>query len=429
MDPLLVYLGKSGLCLALFYLVYRMLLREETFFAVNRLFLLLAMPLSLIIPALNIPSPFLRQTVDVTGYSVETTWAGAVHRTDITDYLLYFYLAGAAALFLVFVFRLLRLAFLVRRYGITEINGQRFVFTDNGISDFTFFNLIFLDREKLKESELQQIISHERIHIRQLHTIDILMCELYSIVHWFNPFVWPYKGAIKETHEFLADNAVIAQGCDRARYQSLIFERFVGVRIFSLANNFHQSQIRRRITMMQKKQSARWSRLRVLLILPVLSILILAFARPQALFDGSETALTGPVLSGGGYQVQDDDDTKKKEEIQKLETMLKELKTKYKAAETDEEREKIKEKAASIEKKLQHLKQEGSENPETVKVTSADVEKKFETVRLELKKKYKAAETDEERDAIKKEIAQLDEKYKQWQKENQEKMTEKKEQK
>lgn len=426
MNPLLVYLGKSAFSLALFFLIYRLVLKNETFFAVNRLFLLLGMPLSLLIPAIRVSSPFLRQTVDVTGYSVETTYAGAVTRTEISDYLFYLYLAGAAVLAVLFLLRLLKLALLIKRYGITRIRGQRFVFTDNGVSDFTFFNVIFLDRSTLKKSELDQIIFHERIHIRQLHTIDVLVSELYSIVLWFNPFVWPYKRAIKETHEFLADTAVIAQGCDRAVYQTLIFERFVGVRIFSLANNFHQSEIKRRIIMMQKKQSAKWSRLRVLLMLPVLSILILAFARPRAVFD-SNTAVTGPALSPNVFTAQDTNDDKKKDEIKKLEAMLKDLKVKYKKAESEEEKTKIKQKMQEVQKKLEYIFMEN--NPEKVTYTKTDVDKKFEAERRELKKQYKAAETDEERGDIKKKIEMLDKKYKQWQMEAQKKKQAKEEKK
>ncbi len=421
MNPALIYLLKSGISMALFYLIYRLLLRKETFFRINRLFLLLAMPVSLLIPAIHLQSPFLSRSMDVTGYSVETVYEGTGYRTDITDYLLYVYIGGAVLLLVIFMLRLGHLAKLVKKYGITEKNGHKFVFTDNGISDFTFFNLIFLDTSKLDQNDLEQIISHEIVHIRQYHTIDILLTELYSIVQWFNPFVWPYKRAIKETHEFLADEAVIAQGCDRAGYQTLIFERFVGVRIFSLANNFHQSQIRRRIAMMQKKQSGRWSRLRVLLILPVFSILILAFARPKALIDTKAMAQTGPVLTVTDQSTAYDEDTKKKEEIKKLETMLKELKAKYKKAETEDEKAMLKKKMAEVEKKLQMLKQDEKNNMKTVTVTDSEYEKMYKKDHAALEQKYKDAETDEERDAVKKKLQLLDEKYKKWQHDSQEK--------
>ena len=129
------------------------------------------------------------------------------------------------------------------------------VFVENDLAPSSFFNIIFLNPSNISQSDFNRIIAHELVHIKQFHSIDIILLELITILQWFNPFVWPYKKSLQETHEFLADYGVIAQGFSTAKYQLLMFEQHVGVKLFEFANNFKQSQIKRRITMMSKIKS------------------------------------------------------------------------------------------------------------------------------------------------------------------------------
>ena len=107
----------------------------------------------------------------------------------------------------------------------------------------TIDDCAMISRELGDLIDIKDIIEHEYVHIKQYHTFDILLLELILILQWFNPFVWPYKGSLKEIHEYLADDGVIAQGYDPAGYQMLILEQSVGVKLFGYSNSFNHSQI------------------------------------------------------------------------------------------------------------------------------------------------------------------------------------------
>ncbi|MBM3295116.1 MAG: hypothetical protein FJY82_11435 [Candidatus Aminicenantes bacterium] len=128
---------------------------------------------------------------------------------------------------------------------------------------------------------MRRILAHELVHVRQIHSLDILLMELVVAVQWFNPFVWPYKKSLQENHEYLADAGVIAQGFSPAAYRLLLFEQHVGAQLFEFANNFKQSQIKRRILMMSKTHSGGAAKLKLLLAIPLAALLALAFADPR----------------------------------------------------------------------------------------------------------------------------------------------------
>jgi hypothetical protein len=148
-------------------------------------------------------------------------------------------------------------------------------------SPFSFLGFVFLNERGLEAGDLLRILAHERVHIRQLHSLDLLLMELATILLWFNPFVWPFKKSLQETHEYLADAAVIAQGFGGSGYRRLVFEQHVGARLFGVGNSFKQSQIKRRISMMSRNPSAGGSRWKCLLAVPAALALIALFAVPR----------------------------------------------------------------------------------------------------------------------------------------------------
>jgi hypothetical protein len=152
--------------------------------------------------------------------------------------------------------------------------------------------------------------------------MDIILMELVTILQWFNPFVWPYKKSLKETHEYLADNAVIAQGCSAAGYQLLILEQHVGGKLVELAHNFHHSLIKRRITMMSRIKSKGTAKLKLLLILPLAAFLVLVLAEPKVVAQAG--ANDDSAVSA---EPQDKTDKQKKEEQLKAERAEQEKKT------------------------------------------------------------------------------------------------------
>jgi beta-lactamase regulating signal transducer with metallopeptidase domain len=430
MDNLILYLFEVSVSLALFYSVYWLFLKKETFFAVNRLFLISSILFSFIVPFINasfmkISSPIAsRQLIERT-YVLGQTASTQAKTIGIFDVLWLIYLIGAGLFLLHFLYKLLKLLRLVKKSSIQKINGVKVVFVEKDLAPFSFFNLVFVNKSNISGDDFSRIVAHEMIHIRQYHSVDLFVMELLTIFQWFNPFVWPYKESLRETHEYLADNAVIAQGCNAAKYQLLIFEQLVGVKLFEFANNFNHSQIKRRITMMTKRKSKRWAKFKVLLVLPLLSFLVLTFADSNTTKDpdrakqkDADNALITQGDAKDSTQSKDqkkaEDEKKKKEltkkwaieEAKKIEMSINKLKEKYKATDDPEMRKKIKAKVADLGKQMMKLKE--GQKFETEKRTKLKNDGLLELEKLE--KEYKATEDQEMKKEIKKKMEELQKK-------------------
>jgi hypothetical protein len=120
-----------------------------------------------------------------------------------------------------------------------------------------------------------------------LHAIDLAVCEVFTLLHFFNPLMWLLRRDIKLNHEYQADQAVLNKGIDAQQYQLLVIQKAVGERRFALANNFSQKPILKRIKMM-KKNKKRWTQIKLLLFVPVLLLLLQAFVRPDLISNAEE---------------------------------------------------------------------------------------------------------------------------------------------
>ena len=127
----------------------------------------------------------------------------------------------------------------------------------------------------------EEILLHETMHLRNHHTLDLLFMQIFLLVYWFNPVVWLLKRELQEVHEFEADNGVINTGIDATKYQLLLVKKAVGTRLYSMANGFNHSKLKKRITMMLKERTNRWARLKLLLAVPVMAGALYVFAQPE----------------------------------------------------------------------------------------------------------------------------------------------------
>jgi hypothetical protein len=354
MNSLIQYILETGICLALFYFGYWIFLKKETYFNLNRIYLVFSVVFSFIIPILNIPSPFIISQGIETTFRVTGTTAFPGRSWGMDEILLLIYTAGVIFFLLRFVFHLTKLFIVVKKFGIKNHEGTHIVSIDKGFSPFSFLNLIFINDKVITKNDLKRIIAHEKIHIKQYHSFDILLMELATIFQWFNPFVWPYKKSLQETHEYLADYGVIAQGFSKAKYQLLMLEQHVGMKLFEFANNFKQSLIKRRLTMMTKNKSRSVARLKFLLVLPLASLLVLAFADPKPpespfpQFDETSNAEMNS-LDTASESIQSSDKKKEKELQKKMEKLKKLVQIK-------EEYQKLSEKEKDIRKQLDVVK-------------------------------------------------------------------------
>ncbi len=300
MNAFFNYLLQTAIALAVFHMLYWFLLRKETFFQINRFYFLAAAIFCLILPAINraflpvaheIPAlrvihdgyvylneMFIIDPVTISqGKSILFSWHGVV---------LILYLTGVILLAARLFYQAGFLIHEIRKYGVRKIFGMKAVVSKQIQSPFSFFSYIFLHPSQINESNLSNIITHEKEHIRQRHSIDLFVVECLSVFQWFNPFVWFYRRSVKETHEFLADRAVIRQGIPLQNYQNLLLRFSLGQTYMGLVHTFNYSFSKKRMIMMKKSKSPNRRKWRVLFLLPVLVLLNLAFSNP---FSGGST--------------------------------------------------------------------------------------------------------------------------------------------
>ena len=288
-----VYILKASVCLVGFYLFYRLLLSRETFHRFNRIALLGVLVLSGLVPfaegtmqwfsGFNQPLLEFEEMMLMADFEPEVVVEEAVEAPfPWRALLLVVYLAGVVFFLLRHLWSLGRMVRLVKRCHKEQLdNGiTLFVHDNNKVAPFSWMKIIVIAEEDLKENK-DAILKHECAHIKYGHSWDLLLAELCVILQWFNPAAWLMKQELQNIHEYEADEWVIQNGIDAKRYQLLIIKKAVGARLYSIANSFNHSSLKKRITMMIKKKSNPWARMKYLYVLPLAAIAVAAFARPE----------------------------------------------------------------------------------------------------------------------------------------------------
>jgi hypothetical protein len=180
-----------------------------------------------------------------------------------------------------FIINLIRIFFIRKSGELIRKEGLRIILTDKNFSTFSFLNNIFLNQKSLNNPELQTVLIHERIHIRQLHTLDVLLTEFLVIIHWFNPAAWAIKRAVNENHEFIADQEVLINGFNPRAYRIRIIEELFGTRFIPVTHSFNRSITNKRLSMMEKSRSPKWAKYKILFALPLAGLLFFIFACTQ----------------------------------------------------------------------------------------------------------------------------------------------------
>ena len=292
MGAFFVYIVKSAVCLAVFYLFYRLLLSRETFHRFNRVALLGILILSCAIPFAEVT---MKEPMEVSQHLL--TWEELLLMADLNqtvaveaapvsaitwrEVLLMVYLLGILFFFLRNLWSLSRMLRLIKGSTLVrQENGITLITHQKEIAPFSWMKFVVISEKDLKENG-EEILTHEYAHIRKRHSIDLLIADICIFFQWFNPASWLLKQELQNIHEFEADESVIAQGIDAKKYQLLLIKKAVGTRLYSMANSFNHSSLKKRITMMLKKKSNPWARLKYLYVLPLAAIAVAAFARPE----------------------------------------------------------------------------------------------------------------------------------------------------
>ena len=289
MENWIIYIMKCSICLALLYLPFWRFLRKETFFFFNRYALLGITALSFILPLINIPEmspklveveilPLHWENFEVLAYEEQSTerWI------DWMSIVGWIYATGVLACFIYKMYDLIRLLrFIPKGCLWMEKESGLYIHCHAGkVMPFSWMNHIVISDTDYRENG-EAILLHEKAHIACGHSWDVMWLAVVEVLQWFNPFVWMLSNDIQDIHEYEADLSVLRQGIDAKNYQRLIIRKAVSSGSYAFANSFNHSSLKKRITMMIKKKSNPWARAKYLYVLPLATVAIAAFARPE----------------------------------------------------------------------------------------------------------------------------------------------------
>ena len=258
MEQLLIHLLKSSALLAIFFLAYQLLLRNDTNFQINRHFLLAGILASLLLPSIEftrivevenqglpLDLPLIEAASNISSDSEEgIDWylaAGLI------------YIIGLSFFLLRILLQLFSLKKIIQK-GTRITEGQNILININKrLSPFSFFHYIVVNPAQHSEEELKIVLQHEKIHASQWHSADVLLSNFAAAILWFNPISWWYKNSLIQNLEYIADKETVAASIPKKQYQHSLVKFSVADYQPALANNFYQSLIKKRIIMLNKK--------------------------------------------------------------------------------------------------------------------------------------------------------------------------------
>jgi len=287
MPAFFIYLIKINVALIVFCLGYYLVLRHLTFYTLNRIYLIVAILFSSLYPAINI-SNFLNQhqqiarPVQVAVINWQQPVQAMANTHNYWYWLQIIFWLGAFALTIRLIIQLLSLYRLHKQSVRVKLQEYEVCTIDRDINPFSFWQNIYINPAKHAGHELKAILKHEHLHVKQWHTLDILLGELSTIFYWFNPGVWLIKKAIKENLEFITDQHILNQGIDSKSYQYSLLKVNFGAQNNAIVNHFNISTIKKRIIMMNAKKSAKVNITRYLLLVPAAMLLLLIFSVSKA---------------------------------------------------------------------------------------------------------------------------------------------------
>ncbi len=318
------YILHVALLISVCLLFYKIFLQKETFYHLNRVVLLICLALSFALPLISIPqawtlrstpvekvvnvpeqiTPVVKQQMVPDKESVkqevlakqQTSKTQAANTNNDQDkpflpiaikWIFYLYWAGVAAFGVNLVLQVVVL--LIRAYSNPVIKDDKFRIVElrGDKAPCSFGNNIFINPEKYDWDTYNQILMHEKVHIQQGHSFDILLAELVLVFQWFNPFAWLYRGELENNLEFLTDEAVLDQNpVEKSSYQMSLLKVSAPHLALSVTTNYNQSLLKKRIVMMNAKKSNIHTMWKYFILVPIMGGLACAlnqtFAYSQA---------------------------------------------------------------------------------------------------------------------------------------------------
>lgn len=265
---------------AIFLIVYVFLFKKETFYQWNRSFLLVSSLVSYFLPFIDltilfneIPQEFIINLPEISLGSVEVT-----RQKTIVDSVSQFnsfglvYLLGIAITMIIFVFKLSKIATMYYGNERVKRGGCTIIFVKNSNLGFSFFNWVFIG-DHLENFDL--VLNHERIHVKQWHSLDLMFFEIQKIIFWFNPLSYLFQVKISVLHEYIADSKILVN-FNKKEYFEFVLDQMVNSSYSSMTSSFNKiSILKKRIIMTHKNNSKDIFRIKYLICLPLITVMIL----------------------------------------------------------------------------------------------------------------------------------------------------------
>lgn len=259
------FLIKASVSIGIMYALYWLLLRNLTHFKANRYFLLASVVLAIICAAFPLKYEVLMQApAAVKGSEFADQFQRNISNTTmeqeksfpfgIWEFLLGAYLIGFVLVLLRLIIQSWKPVQIILRTNPKKIDD--YLLHENTVykMPFSFFNRILIHPEYFKQNEINDILTHEKVHIQERHWIDLFIIELLTVFFWFNPFIWLFERAIKQNHEYLADKGVLSRGQSPVRYQALLINQLMGTKVIGMANHLNFALGPTRFKMMTKEK-------------------------------------------------------------------------------------------------------------------------------------------------------------------------------
>ncbi|MCI9845732.1 M56 family metallopeptidase [Flavobacterium pectinovorum] len=282
MEALFIYIAKSSGLVILFYCAYYFLLRKETFFNSNRWFLLTGLITSIALPFFVYTKTIWIEPATLDNLNLSELTIPQINKEESLEInwnyiILIIYSIGFIVSLIKFVIDFYSLHTILKGKKIQQQADYKFIDVTENISPFSYFQNIVYNSSMYTESELENILEHEKVHSDQNHTIDVLLSRFFCLIFWFNPILWLYKKAIIQNLEFIADKEAAKKISDKKAYQYTLLKITTHENCVAITNHFYQSLIKKRIVMLNKNQSNKRNSWKYYVVIPALTAFVILF--------------------------------------------------------------------------------------------------------------------------------------------------------
>jgi TonB-dependent SusC/RagA subfamily outer membrane receptor len=300
METYLVYIGKSAIAAGAFYIAFLLLFQNQKHFTFNRIYLPVSLALSFVIPLITFTTIKYIEPVnfDVNSFAYLAPASGEIAQPAFVfkwyHYLFGLYLLGTAGFLFHLLLGHLKAINIIQKSRIQKIFDNLVNITQKDVHPFSFFSKIVVSEKTLSHPDLEMIVSHENIHVREKHTLDILFTEIMFLFQWFNPFAWLLKDAVKNNLEYLTDHE-IAKHYNAQTYQLAMVTLADKQGIAPFLTALNGSQLKNRIVMMKKKTENKYAFAKQLAVLPLLAILVMGLSNKEVKTEIIQTAVKAKI--------------------------------------------------------------------------------------------------------------------------------------